>query len=40
MNEKTGAQDGIGLPRIINTHEMAELEIQEVWCSSNSAGNK
>ena len=40
MNEKTGAQGGVELSKIINIHEMAELEIQEVWCSSNFAGNK
>lgn len=37
---KLRPQEGIGLSRIINTHEMAELKIQEVWCPSNFAGNK
>lgn len=40
MNEKTEVQEVIELSRVVNIHETAELEIQEVWCSLNPAGNE
>lgn len=37
---KLRPQEVIKLSRIINSQEMAELEIQVVWCSPNSAGKE